>query len=72
MSFKAYHLSEERSLRLEVGEEGVWEALEDCASSQVDAPKVDDFGDHLFIMVHDIDCTSVCRQLVTPTPSLLG
>ena len=28
MSFKAYHLSEEGSLRLEVGEEGVREAFE--------------------------------------------
>jgi Mg2+ and Co2+ transporter CorA len=46
-------------------------ALEDCASSQVHAPKVDDFGDHLFIIVHDIDCTSGRRQLVTPTLSLL-
>lgn len=30
-------------------------AVEDCLSSRVHAPKVDDFGDHLFLLVHGVD-----------------
>ena len=40
-------------------------ALEDCLSTQLHAPKIDDFGDHLFIIVHGIDYTSVSKVVET-------
>ncbi len=40
-------------------------ALEDCLSTQIHAPKIDDFGDHLFIIVHGIDYTSVSKVVET-------
>lgn len=33
-------------------------AIEDCVSPMVHSPKVDDFGDHLFVIVHGINHTS--------------
>ena len=30
-------------------------AIEDCVSQRIHAPKIDDFGDHLFIIVHGIN-----------------
>jgi len=33
-------------------------AIEDCVSGQVHPPKVDDFGDYLFIIVHGINYTA--------------
>lgn len=33
-------------------------ALADCVSREVHGPKIDDFGDHLFIIVHGVDYTS--------------
>jgi len=30
-------------------------AVEDCASSQIHPPKIDDFGDYLFIVVHGVN-----------------
>lgn len=32
-------------------------AVEDCVSTQIHSPKIDDFGDHLFIVVHGINHT---------------
>lgn len=40
-------------------------ALEDCVSTQIHAPKIDDFGDHLFIIVHGIDYTSASNIVET-------
>jgi magnesium transporter len=33
-------------------------ALADCVSRDVHAPKIDDFGDHIFIIIHGVDYTS--------------
>ncbi|MFA5368371.1 MAG: magnesium/cobalt transporter CorA, partial [Dehalococcoidia bacterium] len=33
-------------------------AIEDCISTAVHSPKIDDFGDHIFLIVHGIDYTS--------------
>ena len=30
-------------------------AVEDCISTQIHPPKIDDFGDHLFIVVHGVN-----------------
>jgi magnesium transporter len=33
-------------------------AIEDCISTEVHSPKIDDFGNHIFLIVHGIDYTS--------------
>ena len=30
-------------------------AIEDCLSTKIHSPKVDDFGDHIFIIVHGVN-----------------
>ena len=48
-------------------------AIEDCFNGRIDTPKVDDFGDHLFIISQSITYDSKIRQLaLTEVDLFLG
>lgn len=40
-------------------------AVEDCVSPVIHAPKIDDYGDYLFILVHEIDYSAVSQVVET-------
>ena len=39
-------------------------AIEDCVETQIHPPKIDDYGNHLFILVHGINHTAEASEVV--------
>ncbi len=40
-------------------------AIDDCVSTVIHSPKIDDYGDYLFILVHEIDYSAVSQIVET-------